>query len=124
MSDRASPRVPVLCFGASGLRFAVPVSAVAGLDAEAPAAVALATLLGLEPRPPTTTSTTRTVTVTGGDRARALVVDAPLLLRVLDVGDVVPAPVALPRNPAVLGFARIDEELVQLLDADLLLAAS
>lgn len=42
----------------------------------------------------------------------------------LDVGDVVPAPVALPRNPAVLGFARIDDELVQLLDTERLLAAS
>ncbi|MBE7451150.1 MAG: chemotaxis protein CheW [Kofleriaceae bacterium] len=120
MSADTPPRVPVLCFGASGLRFAVPVAAVAALDAAAPAAVSLAALLGLEPH----AAATRTVTVTGGDRARALVVDAPLLLRVLDVGDVVPAPVALPRNPAVLGFARIDDELVQLLDTERLLAAS
>ncbi|HVK74285.1 MAG TPA: hypothetical protein VM734_13235 [Kofleriaceae bacterium] len=116
----APAAVSVLCFTAGGVRFAVAAGDVLALGEPAPAARPIAALLGLVDDDELDGQ--RTLTVRGPGGRLDLRVDGPLVLCDLGVDHVVSAPPVLHRSPAVLGFARVDGELVQLLDLGALVA--
>jgi chemotaxis signal transduction protein len=112
--------VPVVSFGVGGARFAVAPTAVARLDPAGGAAPHLAEVLALAASEPAVA--TRVLALTAAGVTRAVVVDGPLRFHDVTAAEVV----ARPRGwaaPAVLGFAWIDHELVQFLDADAVVRA-
>lgn len=113
--------VAVLCFASGGMRFAIAAAEVLGLGDNARTAPALATGLGLV-TPDEVGPACRVVRLAGPDGAVEVVVDGPLTFRRVGVGDIVAAPPGVPLAPAVVGFARVDGELIQLLSADRVIA--
>lgn len=114
--------VSVVCFAAGGVRFAVEAGDVVWLGDYNPWAPALALALGLAPGDGSGEHS-RTMTLAGPGRPVSVRVDGPVHVRRLTVDDVVRAPRRIPLAAAVVGFARIDGELVQLLEAAAVLAA-
>jgi hypothetical protein len=111
--------VAVLCFAAGGVRFAVAVADVLGLRDDDGATPAIAGMLGLRD---------------GGDALRRVMtlasprgpidaaIDGPMVVRTVAVEQIVAAPAGVPLAPAVLGFAHVDGELVQLLEIERVVA--
>lgn len=112
--------VPVVCFTAGGVRFALAAADVLGLADEDRSAPSLASGLGL---PPTLGAHRRVVALATPGGAVAVAVDGPVVVGEVAVEQVVAAPPGVPIDPAVLGFARIGGELVQLLATDRVIAA-
>lgn len=111
--------VPVLCFAAAGVRFAIAASDVLGLGDDARTAPALAAGLGL---PGPLTPQCRVVTLASRAGRFDVVVDGPITVRRLGVEHIVAAPAGVPLSPAVIGFARVDGELIQLLEVERVIA--
>lgn len=111
--------VPVLCFAAAGVRFAIAAADVLALGDDARSAPAIAVGLGL---PDQLTSTCRVVTLASRAGPIDVVVDGPITVRQLAAEQIVPAPLGVPLSPAVVGFARVDGELVQLLEVERVVA--
>ena len=111
--------VAVVSFGAAGARFALPVAAVRRLDGAGPAPH-LAAVLALPPG--AAGGAPRVVAVHAGGATRAVTVDGPLKVHAVTAATLVPGPRGW-AIPAVLGFALVDDELVQLLDAAYLVHA-
>lgn len=111
--------VPIMCFDAGGVGFAVAVADVVWLGERNPWAPPLARALGLAPR-----DDARDFTLTLA-AARGLVhvrVEGPVVVRSLAPAQIVRAPNGLPLGPAVIGFARVDDRLLQLLDVEVVVA--
>lgn len=115
--------VGVISFAAGGVRFALAAADVSDLD-DAAAATADATPLAALLALPSTAGpgAPRVLTVTAAGARRAVIVDGPLRVHTVTVAQVVPSPAGWARPP-VLGWARVDDQLVQLLDAASLCAA-
>lgn len=112
--------VAVVSFGAAGARFALPVAAVRRLDGAGPPAPHLAAVLALPPGG--AGGLPRVVAVHAAGATRAVTVDGPLKVHAVTAAALVPGPRGW-AIPAVLGFALVDDELVQLLDAAYLVHA-
>lgn len=112
--------VAMISFGAGGARFALPVAAVRRLAGEVATAPHLAAVLALPPAaaggPP------RVVAVQADGATRAVTVDGPLKVHAVTAAALVPGPRGW-ATPSVLGFALLEHELVQLLDAAYLVRA-
>lgn len=115
-----SGAVAVVSFGAGGARFALPVAAVQRLDGAIAAAPHLAAVLAISADGGA--GAPRVVAVRAGGATRAVTVDGPLKVHAVTAADLVPAPRGW-ASPSVLGFALLERELVQLLDAAYLVRA-
>jgi purine-binding chemotaxis protein CheW len=104
-----TPQVPDYCEGVSNLRGSIiPI-------------INLRTLFGLEPRP--ADGETRTIVVNVGERTMGCTVDmVSQVVRIPDE-DIQPAPETVTADGAgyIAGFARLDDDLVIILDIDELL---
>jgi hypothetical protein len=110
----AGRAIAVLCFRAGDGAFALPADDVRALAAVSPGQPHLAALLALDSDADGTA--TRTLVLADGEASGELRVDGPLRLVELGPEHIVPGPI-LSAGGAVIGFARLDGELVQLLDA-------
>jgi chemotaxis signal transduction protein len=109
--------VAVVCFALGDERFAVASADVVELDRANALAEPLAALCGL----PAGTGAARTLTVAAGGWLRTFAVEAPVEVRTVGQAQAVPPPTGW-RPPLVVGFARLDERWVQLLDSLALVA--
>lgn len=115
-----SGAVAVVSFGAGGARFALPVAAVQRLDGAVAAAPHLAAVLALPLDDGA--GAPRVVAVHAAGVTRAVTVDGPLRVHAVTAADVVAPPRGW-ASRSVLGFAVLERELVQLLDAAYLVGA-
>lgn len=104
--------VPVVCFGLGGERFAVASADVIELDRDDAIAEPLTALCAL----PATDAPTRTITVATAGWLRTFAVEAPIEVRTVRATQTWPPPTGW-RSPLVVGYARLEDRWVQLLDS-------
>lgn len=111
--------VPVLCFRAGGVGFAVDATAVRGLRDDDGQAPPIAVSLGLREQ---RGGGGRIVTLASAAGVADAVIHGPIVVCHLTVEQIVAPPRGVRLDPTVLGFARVGDELFQLLAVERVIA--
>lgn len=123
-------RVPVIRFRAGELHFAVAADSIAAVSTAPGAAPGdgpgearhLASVIGEVVTPPAAAQ--RRVRIRHRDAAADLVVDGPVAMAHVTVREIIPIKSGIARAGFVLGFARLGDDVVELLDVAMLLEAA